>query len=240
MHYHSLSEAAVPRKTTFYYDPQIDIHHRLPVRAATASCFYSAPQTPEDSRRLFDAAVASAGFDRDPLPEFAERRGPAVALALAREWRLEALEVRLAEAIEARFEPTWDRERAEFTWGLGLGEPHPRGQYNAFLATAEAVAPGAWARLSEAPLAPCPQVVGVDFPRVALRRARWEGDALELDLDVPRPAPDERTRFEVHGVPPGQAYRATGARDASVERAAAGLQVTLPRHSGRLRIEPGP
>ncbi len=51
------------------------------------------------------------------------------------------MEARLAAAIEASYEPSWDMTRGEFTWGLGLDEPHPRGQFNAFLAAAEAGGP---------------------------------------------------------------------------------------------------
>ena len=30
-------------------------------------------------------------------------------------------------------EPTWDRERGEFSYRFGLGEPYPRGQANAVI-----------------------------------------------------------------------------------------------------------
>ena len=73
-------------------------------------------------------------------------------------------------------------ETGEFTWGLGLNEPHPRGQFNAFLAAAEAAGPGAWEALSAAPLDPCPQIVGVDFPTMAFDRAEWIGSSLYLGL----------------------------------------------------------
>ncbi len=54
--YLDLTGSGAPTKTTFYYDPIIDVHHRLPVRAALFSCFYSSAQVPDDARRLFDAA----------------------------------------------------------------------------------------------------------------------------------------------------------------------------------------
>jgi hypothetical protein len=36
------------------------------------------------------------------------------------ERRIPELDARLSRAIDAQFEPTWDRDRGEFTWGLGL------------------------------------------------------------------------------------------------------------------------
>ena len=58
----------------------------------------------------------------------------------------------------------------------------PRGQFNAFLAAAEATGPGEWTRLSAAPLEPCPQLVDVDFPAMAFTRAEWVDGNLHLRL----------------------------------------------------------
>jgi hypothetical protein len=165
-------------------------------------------------------------------------RGPAIALALSREWRISDLEARLSRAIDAQFEPTWDHDRGEFTWGLGLGEEHPRGQYNAFLATAEAASPGAWTRLSAAPLEACPQVVGVDFPNVALSRALWVNGVLHLRLDVHRPDPARLTTFRILDAEPGRAWSVVGAERSMIERDVSALVVTTPMRSGDLRIEP--
>ena len=52
--------------TTFYYDPVLDVHHRLPVAAALTTSFYAAPQVPADARRLFDAGSAMLGWDTLP------------------------------------------------------------------------------------------------------------------------------------------------------------------------------
>ena len=198
------------------------MHHRLPVRAALFSCFYSSAQVPDDARRLFEAASESAGLTADPLSRLRDLRGPAIALALSREWRIPDLEGRLSRAVDAQFEPTWDHDRGEFTWGLGLNEEHPRGQYNAFLATAEASSPGAWTRLSAAPLEACPQVVGVDFPNVALARARWTNGVLFLRLNAG----------------PNRAWSVVGAERSTIERDGDALVVTTPLQSGDLRIEP--
>lgn len=230
-----------PEDTTFYYDPIIDVHHRLPVRSHLFSSWYAAPQVPTDARRLFEAACASAGLYEEPLGAPLEPRGSAIALALSREWGLRDLEDRLLPAIEAQFEPTWDRTRGEFTWGLGLREEHPRGQYNAFLAAAEVGSTGAWTRLSEAPLPECPQLVGVDFPEIALRTARWEDEALHLVLDVQHPDPRNTTSFRLEGVAPERRFeidRDGSSVPATLAQSAEGWLVRTARNSGTLRIVP--
>ena len=105
-HYLDLTGSETPTKTTLYYDPILDVHHRLPVRAALFGRFYSSAQAPDDARRLFDAASASAGLTADPLQRLRDVRGPAIALALSRKWRISDLEARLSRAIDAQFEPT--------------------------------------------------------------------------------------------------------------------------------------
>ncbi len=50
--------------TTLYYDPVLDVHHRLPVSLAMTTAYYAMPQHPKDARRLFDAACAAMGLDR--------------------------------------------------------------------------------------------------------------------------------------------------------------------------------
>ncbi len=90
---------------------------------------------------------------------------------------------RIWEAVEDLIEPNWDREAGEFTLGLGLDEEHPRGQLNARIMAGWVCSEGAWARIFNEPnLAKFdqPSVVGVDFPRVALSEARWDGTALHL------------------------------------------------------------
>jgi len=92
------------------------VHHRLPVRAALFSCFYSSAQAPDDARRLFDAASASAGSPAT-RSNGCETCGTGDCLALSREWRTPDLEARLGHAIDAQFEPTWDHDRGEFHLG---------------------------------------------------------------------------------------------------------------------------
>ena len=217
----------------------LDVHHRVSAAGALTTAFYAAPQVPDDARRLFDGACAAAGYDHEIEGPLRAARGPASSLVLAREWGLDELESRLAAAIEASWEPTWDRSRGEFTWGMGLDEPHPRGQYNAFLAAAEAAGPGRWAELSAGPVEAGPRVVEVDFPDVALSRARWVDGRLELRLAPRRPEPRARTAFRVVGADAGR-WEIDGPEGASVTAGADGLVVEAPMDAVDLVVRPGP
>ena len=221
--------------TTLYYDPLLDVHHRLPVAAALTTSFYAAPQEPADAARLFDAGCASAGFDRELSLPIAASRSVGSSLVLAREWGIVDLEQRLAHAIEASYEPTWDTERGEFTWGLGLGEPHPRGQFNAFLAAADAAGPGAWAHLSAAPLESCPQVVDVDFPAMAFRRAEWIGGNLHLRLAPLHEDPQRFTSFRIVGAEP-RIWEVHGLDGVSLDVSASGVSVRVPMVAADLEL----
>ena len=88
-------------------------------------------------------------------------------LILAREFGDTAIYDKLEAHCEAHHEPTWDTAAGEFTWGFGLNEPHPRGQFNATRMMAEALSEGSWRRLFNAPnlgKLDEPTVYGVDFP----------------------------------------------------------------------------
>lgn len=210
----------MPGIVTAYYDPLLDVHHRLPVSFAMTYCFYLAPQVPDEARRLFDAAAADAGISTKGVENLSGHRINAMAWFLAREWGLADLEATLRSALEASYEPTWDRTHGEFTWGLGLAEKDPRGQYNGFLAAAEAASEGAWARLSAAPLPAQPGLVeGVDFPSVALAEARWDAGKLRLRLQPQNEeAAGRPTRFRVTGLADPNRWRVEGdARLSSLE-----------------------
>jgi hypothetical protein len=151
---------------------------------------------------------------------------------------MDDLEARLAAAIEASFEPTWDRDTGEFTWGMGLGERHPRGQFNAFLAAAEAGGAGRWAALSASPLAACPQVVDVDVAEIVLTRAEWRQGALLLTIDPARPDPAARTEFRIVGVEP-RLWWLTGIDGTTMDVRADCVVVRSPRVAGDLEFTPG-
>lgn len=178
------------------------------------------------------------GLDRAIDVPIAASRGYGSSLVLAREWELTELEARLVAAIEASYEPTWDDAAGEFTWGLGLGEEHPRGQFNAFLAAAEAAGPGRWERLSAAPIEPQPQLVGVDFPNIALRTAEWRNGELHLELDVCDEDPSARTMFRLVGAEP-RVWELTGIDGATLEHTAHAVIVRVPKVSGTLTLGRG-
>lgn len=219
----------MPGLVTAYYDPILDIHHRLPTLFAMTYCFYLAPQVPEEARRLFDAAASSSGISSEGVGGVDRYRINAIAWFLAREWGMETLEAVLRESLETHYEPTWDRQRGEFTWQLGLAEEHPRGQYNAFLAAGEAVSPGAWAALSATPLSGQPGFVqDIDFPRVALTEARWHLGVLQLRLD-PQNAEVEGTptQFRVSGLENPSHWRLEGQGSARVSGADLAIETTV-------------
>lgn len=213
----------------------LDVHHRLPVAAALTTSFYAAPQVPDDALRLFEAGYRSIGLDGDPRLPLTPSRAIGSSLVLAREWGVDDLSGRLERAIDSSYEPTWDTDRGEFTWALGLGEQHPRGQFNAFLAAGEAAGPGLWTRLSAAPLEPCPQVVGVDFPAMALTRAEWVGGNLRLRLAPLREDPTKRTSFRIVGAEP-RIWDVHGMDGVSLDLSTSGLDVRVPLIAGDLEL----
>lgn len=101
----------------------------------------------------------------------------------AGEFATAEVKAKLWAAADERSEPIWDRDRGEFTLGFGLGEPHPRGQLNARAMAGWVCRPGDWwAIFNEPNLTKFdePTVSDVDFPRVAMSEARWDGTALHL------------------------------------------------------------
>lgn len=199
------------------------------------TAFYAASQEPDDAKLLFEGAVRAAGLDRVPPVPLPPGRGFPSALVLAREWGLEDLEGRLVDAIEASYEPSWDDQRGEFTWGLGLDEPHPRGQYNAFLAAAEASGPGRWSALSEAPIERCPQVVEVDFPDVALTRAEWVNGNFHGTVKVRNPDPSRRTSFRIVGAEP-RLWDVHAPDRTVVDVKLSGVHITMPMVDGDIEL----
>ena len=213
----------------------LDVHHRLPIGAALTTSFYAAPQAPEDARRLFEAGYRSIGFGDEPASPINPSRAIGSSLVLAKEWGLDDLAGRLSRAIDGSYEPTWDNERGEFTFGLGLDEPHPRGQFNAFLAAGEAAGPGMWEALSAAPLEPCPQIVGVDFPTMAFSRAEWIDVNLHLRLAPLREDPTVRTSFRILGAEPRN-WDVHGLDGVSLDLSTGGLDVRVPMVAGDLEL----
>ena len=180
---------------TFYYDPSIDHHHRLPVGfVGLFTAYYLATLEPDDARMIFDAVAARAG--QGP-------RGTAMTLHLAREWGLHDIAEIVNASADERLQPQPDPHLGEFTWGFNLNEEHPRGQYNAAMAAAEAMSEGAWSRLARVTSIERfaqPTVEGVDYPDVVLRQAWWDAEQRQLIVETDaRPAAEhgQPTTFRV-------------------------------------------
>lgn len=178
----------LPTAVTFYFDPIIDEHLQVPTMMGSIPAIYLAPQVPDEARRLWDASRAQMGMLEvtGPVPVIGPRF-TALAMMLARNWAVTDLADALEAASMEHYPSTWDHERGEMTWDFDLGEAHPRGQYNATMAAAEAMTEGAWWRLgniSSADRFEEPTVSDVDFPTVALTRAEWNPTIGQLHLSM--------------------------------------------------------
>lgn len=186
---------------TLYYDPILDVHRRLPTFTAVMNTLYLAPQVPDDSRRLFDAATEQFGMRTGNEPTLAmNERSSGIAWLVARDWGLDDLAARLQAGCEAAYEPGWHGD--EFWWELGLEEPYPRGQLNAILAAAEATTRGAWTALAnEYTPYDGPEVCGVDLDTIAITQASFTGDRLLIGVTAACAETDGRpTSFRVTGL----------------------------------------
>jgi hypothetical protein len=180
--YLGLGGAEPPAAVTLYYDPILDIHHRVPALAGMINTLYLAPQVPDDTRLLYDAAAIQTGMLEGDGPALAmNERATGIAWLVARDWGLDDLAARLQAGCEANYQPTWHGD--EFWWGFGFDEPYPRGQFNAILAAAEATTPGAWTRFANQS-APYdgPELCGVDLDTIAITQATWTGDRLLIGV----------------------------------------------------------
>jgi hypothetical protein len=151
---------------------------------------------------------------------------------LARNWAVTDLAEALDAACHQHYPPTWDTERGEMTWDFGLGEPHPRGQYNATMAAAEAMTEGAWWRLGNVSSSARfnePAVCDVDFPSVALAQAEWDPDRRRLDLTLQamnNTVIGQQTTLRVTGLEDPGTFRAA-ATDASIESEIRGADLVI-------------
>jgi hypothetical protein len=232
--YLHLDEREIPMMATLYYDPILDIHHELPM-AGMIPVPYLAPQWPDEAQRLFEAGMKWQGLwePNVPLGNPGDRQA-ASNLWMAKEWGHQHVVDALNAAIDEHCEPTWDRARGEFTWGFNLNEPHPRGQYNGTMAAAQVASEGSWWRLAN--VGPGsrfdePTVIGVDFPSVALREARWEPATSTLTV-TPVGIGDntERTMFRITTIGDPKQWTAHGplAADVKVRVVGAAIEVDTP------------
>ena len=183
---------------TLYYDPLVKVHHRVGLGAGLSLMFQLVPQKRAIAQRLFEATVDQVGWRAlAPMREITRDRsslvdtpqGTILGLTLAREFGDDAVYAKLKAHAEATYEPRWHSDTGEFTWGFGLNEPHPRGQFNAAMMVAEAGSEGAWWRVFNQPNLrkfTDPTVHGVDFPSVCLSQAWYDVDrrCLVLATDI--------------------------------------------------------
>jgi hypothetical protein len=172
-----------PVAMDLYYDPVVDEHVSSPM-GLLAPVWYLAPLRPDVARSAWEMAVALTGLDGDADPVGLEDPGFASLLAMqTSEFDDGRIRERMWAVLDDVHEPTWDHDLGEFTFGFGLGEPHPRGQLNARVMAGWVCQPGAWSQIfAENPIDRFtePTITGVDFPDVALSEAWWDGAALHL------------------------------------------------------------
>jgi hypothetical protein len=169
------------------------------------------------ARWLFEAAAEKMGWTgpapvrevtRDFTSQVPTPQGTLLGLILAREFGNDAVYTKLQAHAEAHYEPTWNPDTGELTWGFGLNEPHPRGQFNAMIMTAEAESEGAWWRVFNAPKLHKfaePTVHGVDFPNVCLSQAWYDSARRRLIVSTDagvRTASGQPTSFRVSQLDP--------------------------------------
>ena len=202
-------------RSTLYYDPLVAYHHMTKAGGHLLLSHELVGQRPDEARLLFEGAAEFLGWrSLEPLQEAAvdyttlkgEPSGTIRGLTLAREFGEDAVYAKLKAHAEANYEPIWDRESGEFTWGFGLNEWYPRGQYNASMAVHEAGSPGAFWRLYHEPNLRKfiePTVYGVDFPNVCLSQAWYDTGRRTLivstDAGLPTVA-DGDTSFRVQNI----------------------------------------
>ena len=193
-----------------YYDPLLPHHHPGPMRFNQAHGLL--PMYPDDARALFDAQVEQVGWRNLTTDGSGDARVRVSEVPmgrfLARELGDDSLYAKLQAYMEANAEPVWDKSTAEFTWGFGLSEDHPRGQPNAVAALAEAGGPGAWSDLLSQPKLRKfvePTVYDVDFPKICLSQAAYDAErrllVIATDSGTSEAAGDP-TNFRVTNVAP--------------------------------------
>jgi hypothetical protein len=212
-----------PEWVTMYYDPLVDLNHTIPaVFGWLMWGFYLLPNDPAMATRFYEA------IKREYLIEKPDGTAHVILvpgatddhqymtvrmLAMANELGDTETVKKLQAHVEARYEPTWDRDAGEFYYGFGLNEPYPRGQYNANLMVPEVGGPGSWSRMFTDPNLEKfdqPTVYGVDFPSVGLSQAYYDQEkkTLVLQTYIADPAATGRpTNFRIKNLQQPDACR---------------------------------
>ncbi|MED5394014.1 MAG: hypothetical protein VYA26_06145 [Actinomycetota bacterium] len=188
-----------------YYDPVIDQHVSTPL-ALMAPVWYLAPQRTDMAKSAWEMAATLTGLFGDG--DLVGLNDPNLASLLAMQtgdFTDGEAKTRLWEFLDETHEPQWNNDLGEFTFGFGLGEPHPRGQLNARAMAGWVCTPGAWSRIFNNPNLEKfdgPTVSGLDFPRVAMSEAWWDGAVLHLTAHAQNSSvANTQTSIHVEGLP---------------------------------------
>ena len=188
-----------------YYDPVIGEHVSTPL-ALMAPVWYLAPQRTDMAKSAWEMAATLTGLFGDG--DLVGLNDPNLASLLAMQtgdFTDGEAKTRLWEFLDETHEPQWNNDLGEFTFGFGLGEPHPRGQLNARAMAGWVCTPGAWSRIFNNPNLEKfdgPTVSGLDFPRVAMSEAWWDGAVLHLTAHAQNSSvANTQTSIHVEGLP---------------------------------------
>jgi hypothetical protein len=167
-----------------YYDPIVDEHVLHGPMGIAIPAWYFAPQKNQFARAGWNTVAAMSGaLGEGPVTGFSDPGTATMLLQLAGEFADEPTKKSLWDAADNFIEPNWDSSSGEFTLGLKLNEPHPRGQWNARMMAGWVCTQGAWSRIFNEPNLSKfdePTVEGIDFPSIVLSEARWDGSTLYL------------------------------------------------------------
>jgi hypothetical protein len=203
----------VPEWVVCYRDPIVGFDQRpdislgwvwwafwlLPLDAARARSFLEAVKR----RFLVRSPDGSAFVQLVPGTQADDVFMTIYTLSLAYQLGDAETEAALRAHVQAKYEPTWDRQAGEFYYGCRLGEPIPRGQYNAHLMLSEVGGPGGWQRIVNEPSTRRfeePTICGVDYPLVGLSEAYYDAGRRTLFLQPYAATPAAAgglTRFRV-------------------------------------------
>ena len=197
-----------------------------------APTWYFAPQRREIAQAGWQMVASLSGALGDaPISVLESADTTTMLLQTAGEFVDPAAKKRIWDAAEAAIEPTWNHAAGEFTLGFGLNEAHPRGQLNARAMAGWVCTEGAWSRIFNAPNLGKfdePTLEGVDFPRVALSEARWDGRAMHVAAH-PRNTSEKgrRTSFYLTNIPSSEGWFMTSPRGETIDLPADGARVVI-------------
>jgi hypothetical protein len=173
---------------TMYYDPILDVHHKMGPTGGLAALPYLLPQDRQLAQALWDTAASKIGWNdpSKPVRTLPELRWLVLGVVLANEMGDTVSEGRLRETAEELCEPRSFGD-GEFGWFFNFGEEWPRGQLSGLMAMTEVGKAGSWSRIFNEPdlgKFDQPTVVGVDYPTLGIAQARNEADAGVLHVST--------------------------------------------------------